>query len=122
MATKDILSFNKLFQFLVFIWLVFSLEKKIKIIWIQRLFLSDVIYILPGKKNPKIVVQNNAYVINKKSEGRTSWRCAMYFKTKCSGRIVTRGKTLSVAAPHNHNATKPSLIGAIKQFVNIINE
>lgn len=84
------------------------------------LYISDIIYVLAGTKNPKIVVQNNAYVINKKLKEKTTWRCVMYYKNKCSSRIVTQGKTVNIVTGHNHLPIEPSLTGAIQQRVNII--
>lgn len=80
----------------------------------------DVIYVSRGNKNPKIVFQQNEYIINKKTDEKTAWRCTMYEKTSCRSRLVTQGRTLAIKSPHNHPPSKtihPK--DAVKQFVTI---
>lgn len=77
------------------------------------------IFIVRGTKNPKIIVDQNEYTINRKSKEKTSWRCTMYEKKGCKSRVITQGRTLTVKTPHNHDTTKMKMKDAIKQFVTI---
>jgi len=46
------------------------------------------IYVVAGNKNPKIILDNYEFVINRKCENRTMWKCCQYAKTSCRSRLV----------------------------------
>ncbi|KAK9884693.1 hypothetical protein WA026_007539 [Henosepilachna vigintioctopunctata] len=52
--------------------------------------LGGTIFILKGTKNPKIILENNDYQINRKMYDRTLWRCSNYFRTKCKATLITK--------------------------------
>ncbi|XP_044756237.1 modifier of mdg4-like isoform X3 [Coccinella septempunctata] len=41
---------------------------------------QDTIFVVPGKKNPKIIVHEDEYEMNLKYGGKTAWRCTQYYK------------------------------------------
>ncbi|XP_076252167.1 uncharacterized protein LOC143191191 isoform X41 [Rhynchophorus ferrugineus] len=78
------------------------------------------IYVVPGKKNPKIIIENNDFVLNKKFEMKTLWRCRCYSKLGCKSWLVTTGKTVKITTGHNHEPTYPDTTSAIPQSVYIV--
>ncbi|XP_072393851.1 uncharacterized protein [Diabrotica undecimpunctata] len=81
---------------------------------------GQAIYVIPGTRHPKLIVYDDAYVLNKKLSDRTFWRCSQYNKLMCSSRVITFGRNLVIRNVHNHKPTFPSLDKAVKQFVNIV--
>ncbi|CAH1381106.1 unnamed protein product, partial [Tenebrio molitor] len=61
------------------------------------------IYVIPGRKNPKLVLDHNEFVINRKFKNRTTWRCTAYHKTKCRSALCTYGKIVKIYNYHNHS-------------------
>ncbi|KAK9884691.1 hypothetical protein WA026_007537 [Henosepilachna vigintioctopunctata] len=80
------------------------------------------IYVVPGRKYPKIVLNDDSYEKSIQSNDRTFWRCTQYYKTKCASRIITMGNKLIKKYQHNHHPTKPSIENAKVLRVNISNE
>ncbi|XP_023014980.1 uncharacterized protein isoform X37 [Leptinotarsa decemlineata] len=80
-----------------------------------------IIFVIPGKKNPKLIVHNDDYVINRKMEKRTIWRCSQYQRVHCKSRIITFGKNfMEIKSVHNHTPTYPDCEGAVQQRVRIV--
>lgn len=76
---------------------------------------------VPGIKNPKIIVDDNEYLINRKTcLGKTMWLCGQYHKLKCKSRIITFGKTVKITSKHNHPPVRPDLSNSVMQWFHII--
>lgn len=64
------------------------------------------IYFDVATKNPKIVLDDNNYLIYRKEHGKTVWKCCHYFRSKinrCKSTLVTTGRVVTVSADaHNH--------------------
>ncbi|KAK9884692.1 hypothetical protein WA026_007538 [Henosepilachna vigintioctopunctata] len=67
-----------------------------------------IIYVVAGRKNPKLIVNENEYELHVKSNGRTAWRCTQYHKLRCKAKVITSGNTLEKKFHHNHSPKKPS--------------
>nr|CAI5867288.1 unnamed protein product [Callosobruchus analis] len=63
---------------------------------------SRIVYITPGTKNPKLIVECNDYSVYLKQNDKTRWRCNAYFKTKCKATLLTYGKVVRMNHQHNH--------------------
>lgn len=61
------------------------------------------IHVVPGRKNPKIILEGNEYELNRKSQGMTFWNCVFYRTTKCQAKAVTFGNKLRKNNNHNHH-------------------
>ncbi|XP_018573626.1 protein tramtrack, beta isoform isoform X43 [Anoplophora glabripennis] len=83
---------------------------------------QGVIYIVPGNKNPKIIIDYNDYSVYLKQNDKTRWRCNSYFKTKCKSTLLTYGKVVRVNHQHNHLPlmANKKLDSCFSQIVNII--
>ncbi|XP_076252138.1 uncharacterized protein LOC143191191 isoform X12 [Rhynchophorus ferrugineus] len=81
---------------------------------------QETIYVVAGKKNPKIIVDDNEYTINRKLKERTMWICSQYQRVKCKSRIISYGKTVKVTSSHNHAPIFPNKSRAIPQVVTLI--
>ncbi|XP_060525353.1 modifier of mdg4-like isoform X36 [Cylas formicarius] len=83
---------------------------------------QDHIHVVPGKKNPKIVIDGTyEYVLQHRRQDRNLWRCVEYQKSKCRSRLTTFGKTVKLnKIRHNHPPTNPYMGNAISQFVNLV--
>lgn len=75
---------------------------------------------IQGVKNPKIIVDDYEYVINRKVAGKTMWRCSVYHKNRCKSRIMTYGKTVKITSEHTHPPSFPDKTKAFAQMVNIV--
>ena len=65
--------------------------------------ISGVIYFIPGNKHPKLILNRNYYVINRRMQSKTMWKCAAYGKTSCKSRLHTTGRRVLVnKVAHNH--------------------
>lgn len=83
----------------------------------------DLIYVLPGRKHPRIVVDGFEFNVHQRKQNQTRWRC-MYERTKCSVVLYTFGNTVIVRRTHNHSSNwdeKSNKNGVFKR-VNIIRE
>lgn len=69
------------------------------------IFILGLVYFAPGKKNPKIVVDDYDFCINKKVGQKTRWRCTQYSKTKCCCFLLTFGNSVVIYRSHNHMPT-----------------
>ncbi|XP_008198864.1 protein tramtrack, beta isoform isoform X28 [Tribolium castaneum] len=68
---------------------------------------QGVIYFVPGNKHPKLILDCNDYVINRRLQTKTMWKCASYSRTNCKSRVHTTGREVLVTkVAHNH---KPRL-------------
>ncbi|XP_023014993.1 uncharacterized protein isoform X49 [Leptinotarsa decemlineata] len=81
---------------------------------------QGVIWIGVGSKNPKIILDDNDFVIHTKKSGQTRWRCSQYPKSKCQGALSTFGNTVKVRRFHNHAPTKPNRENLVKHVVTIV--
>lgn len=86
----------------------------------MRIIVLGTIYIVAGLRNPKIILDNDEFQINRKLEGKTMWKCAQYNKTRCRSRLITFGKSLKITFPHNHKPAYPDSPRTNPQYVNII--
>lgn len=77
------------------------------------------IYVIPGMKNPVLILNDNSYVVRRKYDNRTFWHCTRYQKTWCKSRLTTFGKTVRVTGQHNHPKVCPDQREAILQHVSI---
>ncbi|RZC39653.1 FLYWCH domain containing protein [Asbolus verrucosus] len=64
---------------------------------------GGVIYVIPGNKNPKLLLDDCDFVINQKGDKKTRWRCTSYYKTRCKAVLMTYGRVVEVINVHNHN-------------------
>lgn len=79
------------------------------------------IYVVPGTRNPILILDCNEYTIYSKQNDKTRWRCSFYFKTKCKSKLVTFGKIVQVLNEHNHDMkTSRDLSNCLTQHVNIL--
>lgn len=88
---------------------------------IKKKYFSDNIYIVPGHKHPKIILDGYSFIIKQKYENKTIWRCARYAKTHCKARFISSGKNIELMVGHNHqpeNIKKQSVL--IPQKANIL--
>ncbi|KAL3277331.1 hypothetical protein HHI36_012682 [Cryptolaemus montrouzieri] len=104
-----------------------------------------VIYVIPGRKNPKIIVRGYIYITSglkypilvldkymftlaTKKEDKTTWVCRKYNwrntnkNMRCKARMITYGKVVRLIKGHNHEpmVTEEELSKMIPQVVNII--
>ncbi|KAH1028213.1 hypothetical protein HUJ05_001588 [Dendroctonus ponderosae] len=63
--------------------------------------LDAVIYILPGRKNPRLKLNDYEYVVHKQDQMRTRWRCTKR-RFKCPAALYSSGKCVEVRRTHNH--------------------
>ncbi|KAG5900265.1 hypothetical protein JTB14_000792 [Gonioctena quinquepunctata] len=68
--------------------------------------ISDIIFILPGRKYPRIVIDDYEFNVHKKEANKTRWRCTNESKTKCTAVLYTFGNTVITRRSHNHIANK----------------
>ncbi|XP_044262644.1 protein tramtrack, beta isoform-like isoform X12 [Tribolium madens] len=64
---------------------------------------QDLIYVAPGKKNPKLIVDSNVFTVCTKTTESTRWRCTSYFKCKCRATLSTCGNVVKINREHNHS-------------------
>jgi hypothetical protein len=64
-----------------------------------------VIHFVKGHKYPKLILDNNEFIVHQKGSSRTRWRCAQCNKTKCKAALFTTGKVVRVYYEHNHPRT-----------------
>lgn len=77
---------------------------------------------LPGKDNPKLIVESNCFTMLIKEDCKTRWRCTNYFRTKCNVTFITYGNVVQVNRAHNHfpNFFKRQNLNLKKVFSQII--
>ncbi|XP_048516591.1 modifier of mdg4 isoform X2 [Dendroctonus ponderosae] len=81
------------------------------------------IYFHMATKHPKIILDENAYLVLRKEVGKTVWMCAKYFGTRsnrCKSKLVTQGRNVFVTGTHNHDPTVLEPATGLSQRVNII--
>lgn len=78
------------------------------------------IFLVPARKNSKIILNNHVYTTNRKFEGKTMWLCSQYQKRRCKARIISFGKTIKITADHNHLPGCPDKSRAVSKIVTII--
>lgn len=64
-------------------------------------------YVVSGKKYPKLIVKEDAYLRNYQNQDRNYWRCSQYFKTKCKSNLTTYGHIVQINNKHNHSPLNP---------------
>ncbi|XP_063907082.1 modifier of mdg4-like isoform X21 [Zophobas morio] len=60
------------------------------------------IYLVPGVRNPQLLLEKNIFTCNRKRNNKTWWRCSHYYKSKCRAMLITSGRTLETVHNHNH--------------------
>lgn len=65
-------------------------------------FISGTIFILPGRKYPRLVFDNYLYNVHKSYGSKTRWRCMFENKTKCTAVLHTYGNYVVARKSHNH--------------------
>ncbi|XP_076252164.1 uncharacterized protein LOC143191191 isoform X38 [Rhynchophorus ferrugineus] len=80
---------------------------------------QGLIHIIPGLKNPKIVLNCYEFVIHKKYNNKTRWRCNHFPRTKggCKAALFTSGKVVYIYYTHNHHHDNVALEQAVPQQV-----
>ncbi|XP_060525350.1 modifier of mdg4-like isoform X33 [Cylas formicarius] len=63
---------------------------------------DGIIYILPGRKHPRIRFNDYEFNIHKKETFRTRWRCSHESRTKCPAVLYSTGNMVQVRRTHNH--------------------
>ncbi|XP_044262645.1 protein tramtrack, beta isoform-like isoform X13 [Tribolium madens] len=60
------------------------------------------IYVLPGHKNPKILVDGHDFHCKYQTMRRTLWWCCSRRRTLCKAKVVTHGRIMEIINSHNH--------------------
>ena len=58
-----------------------------------------------GSKNPKIILDNQDFLLTKKMPDKTIWRCSQYYYAKeirCKTNLITSGRIVTMNGQHNH--------------------
>lgn len=75
-------------------------------------------------KNPKIIIDQNSYLVLRKEVTKTVWMCTRYFghrKDRCKSRLITSGRDVYVSGVHNHpNTITAPMKHSVSQMLNII--
>lgn len=75
-------------------------------------------------KNPKIIVDDQEFLIYKKEVNQTTWMCNHYFNkraVRCKVKIVTAGRVVTVYGSHTHAPVwKQKFHNMLSQSVTII--
>nr|CAI5843118.1 unnamed protein product [Callosobruchus analis] len=81
------------------------------------------IFVVAGKKYPRIIVDHYEYSVHKKVGLKTRWRCALESKTRCKAVCYTYGNNVVLRKIHSHqpSAFNESLVGTYRK-VNITRE
>lgn len=66
-------------------------------------YFADIVYLCPGRKFTKIIVDGYIYRKQKMLHNKTSWRCIDQHKTKCGGSLRSYDKIIELATGHNHD-------------------
>lgn len=76
------------------------------------------IYLIQGKKLPKIVINGYVYGINRRCQDRTFWLCSSYYrKDKCTARVTTIGnRTAKLSNEHNHPPPNDTIIAGDTKY------
>lgn len=81
---------------------------------------SAFIYIKSGVKNPKIIFEDNEFIMHIRQSGSTRWRCSYCNKTKCKSRLYTTGQSLYIMKSHNHEPnSKDGHDALLSKIVNV---
>ncbi|XP_023014990.1 uncharacterized protein isoform X46 [Leptinotarsa decemlineata] len=81
---------------------------------------QGLIYFESGTKNPKIIVDEHDFYLEKRKETKTLWFCGMNYKTKCKVRVTTSGSMVYVNGTHNHSVRKRKFTNLLSKCVMII--
>lgn len=71
---------------------------------IDRIVLDAIVYILPGRKHPRLRLHGYEYNVHKQEQSRTRWRCTQESRSKCAAVLYTTGNSVEVRRGHNHPA------------------
>ncbi|KAG5874950.1 hypothetical protein JTB14_018865 [Gonioctena quinquepunctata] len=84
--------------------------------------IQNTIYFDVGTKNPKIIVDDYDFNMARKTDVKTMWICAGYFKTKCKARATTSGRMVYINGTHNHDPKqkRSKFTNMLSQAVSII--
>lgn len=84
--------------------------------------LLGLIHITAGRKQPKLILNGNYFVCNRKYQKCTNWRCTYYLRTKCASRLKTTGNMVLVKGHHNHDCpTNVDYTNAVPKYVYLKN-
>ena len=68
-----------------------------------RVYVLDcVVYVIPGVKNPKLLLNNYDFHCKKKSARGTLWWCSARYRTLCKAKLYTHGTVVEIHNNHNH--------------------
>lgn len=74
--------------------------------YLISLFFLETVCFEPGKKYPRIVVDDYEYQVNNRTETKNAWRCILYRKKGCMARLTTYGNVVELKdREHNHPPT-----------------
>lgn len=74
-----------------------------------KIFSDGVIHVVRGVKNPKLILEHCAFIVNRKYKRTTRWRCVSYYKTRCQCALVTLANMVKIVGDHNHEANSDNL-------------
>lgn len=68
--------------------------------------LLGTIYFDVGHKNPKIILNENDFLMYRKLPDKTVWSCTQYHKKdRCKAKVMTFGRQATLIGDHNHPPT-----------------
>nr|CAI5843124.1 unnamed protein product [Callosobruchus analis] len=83
-------------------------------------FQNETIHFCQGRKYPKLLIDSYQFQIHRREEKKTRWRCVNCNKTKCTARVFTFGRTVSVCGTHNHHPEIDPKAVLVPQLVRLI--
>ncbi|XP_076252157.1 uncharacterized protein LOC143191191 isoform X31 [Rhynchophorus ferrugineus] len=63
---------------------------------------EGVIYLMRGRKHPRLGLDGYEYSLHRKEPTRSRWRCANVGRTKCGAILYTSGDEVEIRRGHNH--------------------
>lgn len=77
-----------------------------------------------GRKYPKLIIDGYEFQYEKKTANTstTFWVCGTYHKSKCKGRLITKGNVVYLRHSHNHPARDFDLSTMSSKRVEVIRE
>lgn len=86
---------------------------------------SGLIYFDVGMKNPKIILDNQQFLMHRRDPDQTVWMCNKYFnkrEIRCKVKLITSGRVVKVYGEHTHEikSTNGKHKNMLSQHVTII--